>query len=213
MPIVKNADMNTGIEAPLQDRLPFFQLYAPKVSAPLGGTAESRGSSICNFLRNLPTIFCNICTISHCRQQCTRVPTSPHPHQHLLFSGVFWIVHILLGVKCLFFFNFIKTSEITWQQLLSHTVCGACGHHIPSITTCPHGFLHASRGSRGCYPHSGALIQAPKARPEEDRVRLGLGKTVAKVRVRSQLLQTEADSSSLNQYFLLLSFHLSKQKP
>ena len=91
--LMNNVAMNTSVQVFVGTSVLTSLSYIPR-----SRTAGSYGNSMMNLLKNCQTISQSGCTILQSYEWCIRVPTFPHPCQHLLLL-VFFILAILLGIK------------------------------------------------------------------------------------------------------------------
>lgn len=87
--------MDVGVQIPLRSTVRAVG------QMPRSGVAARSGNSSLSFLRNPHTVCHSSCPSLHAPQQCARVATAAHPHQHSSFFCVlFFLVAMVMGGSC-----------------------------------------------------------------------------------------------------------------
>ena len=122
--IMTSAAMNTDVQVSVFNSFGYIHRC---------GIAECYGNAMLSFLRNCQTVFHSGWTALHSHQWWGRVPISPHPHQHFLFS-IFCIVTIPVGVTWYLTVVLICISLMTKD--VEHLFVFLLAICIPSLQKC-----------------------------------------------------------------------------
>ena len=124
LPIEDNVELNMAMKISLPSLSSNSAAYITRCEI-----AWSHGCSISSSSRNNHTVYQSSYTVVQFHQQCTRVLISSYPHQHLLFSGFFILVVILISVGWYFIVGFYLhfCNKLCWASfhvLVGHIFCG-----------------------------------------------------------------------------------------